>query len=148
MIVILRKEVENLGRFGDQVKVAEGYARNYLIPKGFAVEASAGNLKQLEAEREAYLKKAAVTKANAEKLKAAIDAVALSFARKAGEDERLFGSVTGHDIEEALKAKGFAVEKKDIRLEEPIKTLGLHTVAIRLTTDVSASVQVTVSKEE
>lgn len=148
MIVILKKEVEILGRFGDQVKVAEGYARNYLIPKGIAVEASAGNLKQFEAEKEAYLKKAAVKKAAAEKLKAAIDAVSLSFARKAGEDERLFGSVTTHDIEEALKAKGFSVEKKDIRLDEPIKTLGLHTVAVRLLTDVSASVQVTVSKEE
>lgn len=148
MIVILKKEVENLGRFGDQVKVAEGYARNYLIPKGIAVEASAGNLKQFEAEKEAYLKKAAVKKAAAEKLKASIDAVSLSFARKAGEDERLFGSVTAHDIEEALKAKGFSVEKKDIRLDEPIKTLGLHTVAVRLLTDVSASVQVTVSKEE
>ncbi len=148
MIVILKKEVENLGRFGDQVKVAEGYARNYLIPKGIAVEASAGNQKQFEAEKEAYLKKAAVKKAAAEKLKASIDAVSLSFARKAGEDERLFGSVTAHDIEEALKAKGFSVEKKDIRLDEPIKTLGLHTVAVRLLTDVSASVQVTVSKEE
>lgn len=148
MIVILKKEVENLGRFGDQVKVAEGYARNYLIPKGIAVEASAGNLKQFEAEKEAYLKKAAVKKAAAEKLKASIDAVSLSFARKAGEDERLFGSVTAHDIEDALKAKGFSVEKKDIRLDEPIKTLGLHTVAVRLLTDVSASVQVTVSKEE
>ena len=148
MRLILKKEVENLGRFGDQVKVADGYARNYLIPKGFAVEASAGNLKQLEAEREAYLKKADVTKAAAEKLKASIDAVSLSFARKSGEDERLFGSVTAHDIEEALKAKGFVVEKRDIRLDEPIKTLGLHTVAIKLLTDVSASIQVTVSKEE
>lgn len=148
MIIILKKEVENLGGFGEQVKVADGYARNYLIPKGIAVEASAGNLKQLEAEKEAYLKKAAVKKASAEKLKAAIDAVSLSFARKAGEDERLFGSVTAHDIEEALKEKGFSVEKKDIRLDEPIKTIGLHTVAVRLLADVSASVQVTVSKEE
>lgn len=147
MKVILKKEVENLGRFGDQVKVAEGYARNYLIPKGLAVAATPGNLKQFEAEKEAYLKKEQVRKEKAEGLKGSLEALSLSFARKTGEDEKLFGSVTAHDIENALKAKGFEFERKSIILEEPIKTIGQFTVKVKLHTDVFATVPVEVTKE-
>lgn len=147
MKVILRKEVDNLGSFGEQVKVAEGYARNYLIPQGLAVPATEGNLRQFEAEREAYQKKEDARLDKAQKLKADLEAASLSFTRKTGEDERLFGSVTAHDIEEALKAKGFKTERKDIKLEEPIKTIGQFTVAVKLHPRVAASVTVNVVKE-
>lgn len=148
MRVILKSEVDNLGRFGDQVKVAPGYARNFLIPKGLAVEATPGNLRQFEAEKEAWLKKEAVRKQKSEDAKAQLDAVTLTFTRKAAEDGKLFGSVTSHDISEALKAKGYTFEKKDIRLEEPIKALGESTVEIKLHSEVKAAVKVSVAKEE
>ena len=147
MKMILRKEVPSLGNYGDVVKVATGYARNYLIPKGIAVEATSGNLKQFEAEKGAYLRKEADRKKKAEALKGGIESVTLSFARKAGDDERLFGSVTSHDIEEALKAKGFEVERKEIALKEPIKTIGLHTVTVKLHSGVSADVRIDIVKE-
>ncbi|MBI5644041.1 MAG: 50S ribosomal protein L9 [Deltaproteobacteria bacterium] len=147
MKILLKKEVENLGGFGDQVKVAEGYARNFLIPKGLAVEATTGNIRQFEAEKDAFLRKAQQKKEKAERLKSDLEAVSLSFARKAGEDEKLFGSVTSHDIEEALKAKGFSLEKKDILLDEPIKTIGMFTVSVKLYSNVSADIQVSVVKE-
>ena len=147
MKMILRKEVPSLGNYGDVVKVTTGYARNYLIPKGIAVEATSGNLKQFEAEKGAYLRKEADRKKKAEALKGGIESVTLSFARKAGDDERLFGSVTSHDIEEALKAKGFEVERKEIALKEPIKTIGLHTVTVKLHSEVSADVRIDIVKE-
>lgn len=147
MKVILKKEVDNLGAFGDQVKVTPGYARNYLIPKGFAVEATTGNLKQFEAEKDAYLKKLQKRREKAEKLKADMEALTLTFTRKAAEDDKLFGSVTVHDIEEALKSKGFEVEKKAVLLTEAIKSAGQFTVPIKLLYDITASVQVTVEKE-
>lgn len=148
MNVILKKEVYNLGKFGEQVKVAEGYARNYLIPKGLAIEANAGNLRQFEAEKDAFLRKARVRKENAEKRRLELEAVSLVFRRKAGADEKLFGSVTSHDLEEELKNKGFAVERKDIILAEPVKTLGDFTVAVKLHPEVTASIKVGVVKEE
>ena len=147
MKMILRKEVPSLGNYGDVVKVTTGYARNYLIPKGIAVEATSGNLKQFEAEKGAYLRKEVDRKKKAEALKGGIESVTLSFARKAGDDERLFGSVTSHDIEEALKAKGFEVERKEIALKEPIKTIGLHTVTVKLHSEVSADVRIDIVKE-
>ncbi len=147
MKVILKQEVDNLGRFGDQVKVAPGYARNYLIPQGLAVAASAGNLKQLEAERAAYLKKAQVGREKAERLKGEIEALSLAFARKTGEEDRLFGSVTAHDIETELKKKGFELEKKAILLHEHLKTLGQFTVSLKLHPDVSADLKVEITKE-
>lgn len=147
MNVIMKKHVENLGNFGDVVRVAEGYARNYLIPRGLAVEATGGNVKQLNAEKDAFIRKEKLRKESAEKLKTQLDALSLGFTRKAGEDERLFGSVTSHDIEEAIKQKGFSVEKKDIILKEPIKTVGLHTVSVRLYPEVIANISVDVAKE-
>lgn len=148
MKVILKSEVENLGSFGDQVKVALGYARNYLIPKGIAIEATPGNINQFNAEKEAYMKKAQVRKEGAEKLRAAIEATTLSFTRKAADDDKLFGSVTVHDIESELASKGFKIERKHIHLEEPIKSAGQFTVKVKLHPEVSAEVQIEVAKEE
>lgn len=147
MRVILKTDVDKLGRFGDQVKVAEGYARNYLIPRGIAVAATTGNLKQFEAEKEAYLKKAQVKREKAERLKADLEALSLTFARKAGEDDKLFGSVSAHDIEAELKSKGFDIEKKDIRLDEAIKSVGQFTAAVKLHSEVSANINIAVVKE-
>ncbi|MBI5827904.1 MAG: 50S ribosomal protein L9 [Deltaproteobacteria bacterium] len=147
MKIILKQEVDNLGRFGDQVKVANGYARNYLIPQGLAVLANAGNLRQLEAERAAYLKKAQVSKEKAEGIKGEIEALTLTFARKTGEEDRLFGSVTAHDIEAELKKKGFELGKKAILLHEHIKTLGQFTVPLKLHSGVSADLKVEITKE-
>ena len=147
MKVILRQEIDSLGRFGDQIKVATGYARNYLIPKGLAVEASNGNLRQLEAEKAAYLKKTQVHKEKAEGLKGEIEALTLTFARKAGEDDKLFGSVTAHDIEAELKKRGFELEKKAILLHDHIKALGQFTVPLRLYSGVSAALKVEITKE-
>ena len=147
MNVILRDQVESLGKFGEVVKVADGYARNYLIPKGLAVLASPAGIKQANAEKEAFLRKEQKRVEKAQKLAAELGAVTLGFAKKAGDDDRLFGSVTSHDIGDALKAKGFEIEKKGIILSEPIKTLGLHTVTVKLHSEVSAEIKIDVTRE-
>lgn len=147
MRVILKKEIDNLGNFGDIVKVAPGYGRNFLIPQGFATEVTPGNMKQFEAEKEAFLKKAVVRKDKAEQLKLSLESISLSFARKTGEDDKLFGSVTVHDIESALKSKGYEFERKDILLSEPLKSLGQTSVAVKLHPQVTANITVAVVKE-
>ena len=147
MNLILKKDVENLGRFGDHVKVADGYGRNYLLPQGLAVLATPGNLRQLEAERDAYLKKAQTRREQADKLKSDLEALSLSFTRKSGDDEKLFGSVTTHDIETELKAKGFSIEKKDIHLADHVKTLGQFQCTVKLHMDVVATINLSVVKE-
>jgi large subunit ribosomal protein L9 len=147
MKVIIKQSVPSLGTFGDIVKVADGYARNYLIPRGFAVEATRGNLSQFEAERAAWEKKADKIKQEAEEFGKELEAVELSFPRKAGEDDKLFGSVTSIDVHAALKEKGFEIDKKDILLDEPIKKLGVHTVGIKLHTEVTPNIKVWVVKE-
>lgn len=148
MKVILKTEVDNLGSFGDHVKVAFGYARNYLIPKGLAVEASPGNINQFNSEKDAYQKKALVRKEAAEKVKADMEALSLSFTRKAADGDKLFGSVTVHDIESELASKGFKIERKHIHLEEAIKSAGQFTVGVKLYPEVVAEVSVEVVKEE
>ncbi|HBG47038.1 MAG TPA: 50S ribosomal protein L9 [Deltaproteobacteria bacterium] len=148
MRVILKKEVENLGTYGDVVKVAPGYARNFLIPQGMATAATAGNIRQFEAEKEAYLNKMQVKKDHASTLKARLDAVSLSFSRKTSEEDKMFGSVTAHDIEEGLKAQGFEIERKNIVLDEHIKSLGQFNVAIKLHPGVAANITVNVVKED
>jgi large subunit ribosomal protein L9 len=147
MKVIIKQSVPSLGTFGDIVKVADGYARNYLIPRGFAVEATRGNLSQFEAERAAWEKKADKIKQEAEEFGKELEAVELSFPRKAGEDDKLFGSVTSIDVHAALKEKGFEIDKKDILLDEPIKKLGVHTVGIKLHPEVTPNIKVWVVKE-
>jgi len=149
MEVILKKDIDNLGNYGDTLKVASGYARNYLIPGGFAVAATSGNLKQFHAEKDAYLKKEELKMAGAEKLASEVNGVELSFARKTSEEEeKIFGSVTSADIEKGLKAKGFSdIDKKHIIIAEPIKRLGTHEVEIRLHGGVKASITLEVVKQ-
>ena len=147
MNVILKTDVEKLGKFGEVVKVAEGYARNYLIPKGYAATATPGNIKQLESEKEAFVKKALDRKAKAETKKTEVEKLTLSFTRKAAEGDKLFGSVTVHDVEEALKAAGLKLEKKDVHLAEAIKNAGEFTVEVKLHPEVIAKVKIVVDKE-
>jgi large subunit ribosomal protein L9 len=147
MKVILRQDVPSVGSFGDTVKVADGYARNYLMPRGFAVEATSSNLRQFEAERVAWEKKAQKVKEQAEGFGKELEAVALNFPRKAGSDEKLFGSVTSIDIVAALKEQGFEIDKKNIILDEPIKKLGVYTVGIKLHPKVTTYIKVWVVKE-
>lgn len=148
MEVILKSDSTALGRYGEIVRVKRGYARNYLIPKGLAVEAGPGNMRQFNAEKEAYIKKMDAKKAEAEKLSTEIAGVSLSFQRKSSDEEKIFGSVTAHDIETAIRAKGYkALDRKDILLDEPIKKLGEHEVQIRLHPEVVVSIKVEVVKE-
>jgi len=150
MEVILKRDIENLGAFGDTLKVARGYARNYLIPRGLAVAATPGNIRQFNAEKDAYLRKEAAKRAASEKLAEEVGGVRLSFSRKTAEegDEKIFGSVTATDIERELRAKGFSsIEKKDIIIAEPIKKLGEHGVEVRLYGGVKAAITVEVVKE-
>ncbi|MGA2509328.1 MAG: 50S ribosomal protein L9 [Candidatus Acidiferrales bacterium] len=146
--VILQEDVEKLGTRGQVVEVAEGYARNFLLPRKLALEASAGNMKRLEKMRAAFAKKEATEKGDAQKLAELLVGVALEFARKAGESDQLFGSVTSGDVSEALAAKGFTIEKRKIVLADPIKVIGEYEIPVKLHREITASVKVTVKKEE
>lgn len=142
MRVILKTEVPNLGDAGDIVKVAPGYGRNFLLPRGLAIPASEGSLKELEHQKriaEAIRRKQL---AGAKEAAARLENSAVSIRREAGEDDKLFGSVTNRDIAEALAAEGVEIDRRSIKLEEPIKNIGLFTVPIRLHRDVTASVRV------
>lgn len=147
MEVILREDVKSLGKAGELVKVKPGYARNFLLPRGLAYEATEGNRKRILAESKARLARMAEEKQSAEAFARTLAGVAVSLTRKAGEGERLFGSITAQDIADALAARGHAVDKRKIELEHPIKTVGQHTVPVRLHHDVTADVQVTVVAE-
>jgi large subunit ribosomal protein L9 len=148
MEVILREDVEKLGNRGQVVKVAAGYARNFLLPKRLAVEANESNKKIVEQERQAYLRKEAKHKGEQEDLAKLLGDVTVSIAQKAGENDQLFGSVTSKDVADALAAKGYTVDRRKIQLEEPIKQLGEFKVPVRLHKDVTAEVTVRVTKEE
>lgn len=145
--ILLREDIETLGGRGEVVKVKAGYARNYLLPRGLATLATKGNVKQIEQERAALLKKAAVEKATAEAQKEQMGDISLSFERKAGEHGTLFGSVTSMDIAEALKARGYEVDRRKIALRDAIKETGEYTVNIKLHRDVTLAVPVTVTAE-
>lgn len=147
MEVILREDIKTLGKAGELVKVKPGYARNYLLPKGLAYEATEGNRKRILAESKARAAKAEEETGVARALAATLSGVSLNLSRKAGEGDRLFGSITTQDLADALAAQGHAVDKRRIELEHPIKTVGQHTVAIRLHPDVSAEIRVTVVAE-
>ena len=147
MEVILREDIKTLGKAGELVKVKPGYARNYLLPKGLAYEATEGNRKRILAESKARVAKAEEEAGVARALAAILSGVSLNLSRKAGEGDRLFGSITTQDLADALAAQGHAVDKRRIELEHPIKTVGQHTVAIRLHPDVSAEIRVTVVAE-
>lgn len=147
MEVILKEDVAKLGSRGDVVKVAEGYGRNYLLPHKLAIEANIGNKKVIEQMRAAALRRSAKEKAQAEELSKQFDGVSVSFARRAGEQDQLFGSVTSGDLADALEKKGFNLDRRKIQLHEPLKSIGEFDVPIRLHRDVTSRVKVVVEKE-
>jgi large subunit ribosomal protein L9 len=148
MDVILREDIDNLGSRGQVVHVAAGYARNFLLPKRLAVAATESNKKIVEQERQAHLRKEAKQKSEAEDLGKLMSGVTVEIRQKAGENDQLFGSVTAKDVAEALERKNFTIDRRKIQLDEPIKQLGEHKIAVRLHRDVSAEVTVNVVREE
>ena len=147
MEVILRQAVENLGKPGDVVKVSNGYARNFLLPRGVAFEATPGNLKRIAQERE-RLEAAENERRNAaQALAEKLEQVSLTFSARVGEEGKLFGSVTASDIAHQLEGQGFQIEKRQIDLHEPLKTLGVFRVPVRLHADVKPEVKVWVIKQ-
>lgn len=148
MLVVLRETVANLGRIGDVVNVTDGYARNYLLPRNLVVAADAKNVAAIEHHKKTLEKKRLLQRASSEELAKKLADFSCTIARKVGEHDKLFGSVTSNDISDALKKAGYAVEKSDVRMEGPIKNLGVHPVEIHLDQDVTATVKVWVVKEE
>src|SRR3989440_5796418 len=148
MQIILQEDVEKLGHRGDVVTVKPGYARNFLLPKKFAVEATAGNLKAIERIRTSLAKKTATELEAAQKQAELLNGVALKFTRKTGENDQMFGSVTSADIAEGLGAQGFKIDKRQAQLGEPIKSIGEFQVTIKVFRDVTAQIKVTVRSEE
>jgi large subunit ribosomal protein L9 len=148
MEVILRQDVEKLGGRGQMVKVADGYARNYLLPQRLAVQATEANKKIVEQERQAALRREAKEKAGAEELAQMVNGVVVTIAQKAGEQDQLFGSVTSKDLAEALEKQNYHIDRRKIHLEEPIRQLGEFKVPIRLHRDVAAEITVQVVREE
>ncbi len=147
MEVILREDVEKLGSRGQLVKVAAGYARNFLLPKRLAVPATEANKKIIEQERQAHLRREAKLVADASDLAKMMAELSVTISQKAGENDQLFGSVTSKDIVEALEKQGYTIERRKIALEEPIKTLGDFKVPLRLHREVSTEITVHVVKE-
>jgi large subunit ribosomal protein L9 len=145
--VLLREDVDNLGARGEIVKVKAGYARNYLLPRKLAVRATPGNVKQIEAERGALLKKEARERGTAEAQSSVMKTVRLNFERKVGEHGLLYGSVTAMHIADALKEKGYEIDRRRIHMPEPIKETGEFTVTVRLHREVSVEIPVTVAGE-
>jgi large subunit ribosomal protein L9 len=144
MEVILREHVDNLGRRGDVVKVAEGYARNYLLPRKLALAVTTANKRQIERERASAEARDAEEKAGAEALAQRISQVDIEITRRVGENDTMYGSVTTADVAQALAAKGFEVEKRRIALPEAIKSVGEHTVPVKIHRDVIAQVKIKV----
>ncbi|HVZ16524.1 MAG TPA: 50S ribosomal protein L9 [Terriglobales bacterium] len=148
MEVILKEDVPKLGHRGDLVKVAEGYGRNFLLPKKLAIEATAGNKKVIEQMKAAAVRKAQKDKTDAEALANQLNGVTITITRRAGEQDQLFGSVTSSDIATELEHKGFTLDRRKIELDQPIKTVGEFSVPVRLFREVTATVKVEVKKEE
>ena len=144
MEVILKEDVANLGHRGDVVKVADGYGRNFLLPRKLAMQATEANKNVIEQMKAAAARRSATEKAQAQELVAKLEPVALSFTRKSGENGQLFGSVTSADIAGELATKGFDVDRRKIQLSDPLKSLGDYTVAIRLHREVTAHIKVQV----
>jgi large subunit ribosomal protein L9 len=148
MEVILREEIESLGTRGEVVKVKQGYARNFLLPRRLAVPATEANKKIVEQERQSWLKKEAKVAAEATELAKLLSPVVLTFKQKAGENDHLFGSVTAKDIADALAAQKFEIDRKKIQLSDPIRQLGEYKVPVKLHREVTTEVTVKVEKEE
>jgi large subunit ribosomal protein L9 len=147
MEVILRDHVENLGKRGEIVKVADGYARNFLLPRKLALPATDANRKWVERERKIAEARDMQERGAAEAIAARLNALELTISRKTGENDQLYGSVTNGDIAELLAAKGFDIDRRKILLPDPIKALGENSVPVKLHRDVTANVRVTVAKE-
>ena len=147
MDVILREDIDKLGARGQVVNVATGYARNFLLPKRLAVAATESNKKIVEQERQSHLRKEAKQKTEAEDLGKMMAGVTVTISQKAGENDQLFGSVTSKDVAEALEQKNFTIDRRKIQLDEPIKQLGEHKVAVRLHRDVTAEITVNVVRD-
>ena len=148
MEVILREEIEKLGRRGDVVKVTAGYARNYLLPKRLAVAANESNKKIVEQEKQAYLRRESKEIGDANDLAKMMATVEVTIAQKAGENDQLFGSVTAQDIVAALEKAGYTIDRKKVNLAEPIKALGDYKVTVKLHREVAIELPVHVIKEE
>ncbi len=147
MEVILKEDVLNLGHQGDIVKVADGYGRNFLLPRKLAIQATSANKAVIEQMKTASVRRSAKLKGEAELLLQQLETVALSFARKSGDNDHIFGSVTAADITQALEAQGFQIDRKKVHLAEPLKALGEFHVPVRLHREVTAHLKVTVSRE-
>lgn len=148
MKVILKQDVEKLGRRGDVVNVAPGFGRNYLIPRKMALEVTPTNLKAIEIERAALKKKAEAERKVHQSLAEKLNQVTLTFSRRAGEKDVIFGSVSSGDVKEALDGLGYDIDKKKIQLDEPIKRLGNFVVPVKVSTDDRAEVKIVVAREE
>jgi len=147
MKVILRKNFDQLGKVGDVVSVKDGYARNYLIPRGIAYQATAGNIRSLDEEKKQIVKREAKELEAAQNLANELEKVSITIPVKVGEEEKIFGSVTNQMIADALHEKGFDVDKRKIEITEPIKSLGIYNVSIKLHPSVSAAVKTWVVRE-
>jgi len=148
MEVILREDIDKVGSRGEIVKVAPGYARNFLLPRRLAVSASEANKKIVEQERQAHLRREAKVQGDAQDLARLMGTVEVTISQKAGENDQLFGSVTVADIAAALEKQGYSIDRKKVQLEEPIKTLGDFKVGLRLHREVSVEIPIHVVKEE
>jgi len=148
MDVILREDIDKLGARGQVVRVAAGYARNFLLPKKLAVTATESNKKIVEQERQSHLRKEAKLQSEAQDLAKLVNGVSVTIKQKSGENDQLFGSVTSKDVADLLAAKGFTIDRRKIQLDEPIKSLGEFKVPVKLHKDVTAEVTVVVAKEE
>jgi large subunit ribosomal protein L9 len=144
--LVLREDVQHLGAVGDLVRVRAGYARNYLLPRGLAVTASVGSIRQIEEHKKQAIARAAKLKTSAQALATQLGSVHVEIARQAGEGDKLYGSVTSKDVAEAIVAKGYSVDKKDIVLADALKEIGEHQVTIKLGSGVEAKVKVTIKK--
>jgi len=147
MEIILKEDVAKLGSRGDVVKVAEGYGRNFLLPRKLAIEASTGNKKVIEQMRAAAVRRSAKEKSQAEELSKQFDGLSVTFQRRSGEQDQLFGSVTSGDLADALEKKGFNLDRRKIQLHEPLKSVGEFTVPVKLHKDVTAHLKVVIEKE-
>jgi large subunit ribosomal protein L9 len=147
MEVILKEDVNKLGARGDVVKVAEGYGRNFLLPRKLAIQANAGNKAVIAQMKAASVRRSAKEKTQAEALAKQFEGVSVSFQRRSGEHDHLFGSVTSGDIADATAKKGITLDRRQIQLHEPLKTLGEFTVPVKLHKDVTAHLKVVIEKE-
>ncbi len=147
MEVILKEDVDHLGQRGDLVKVADGYGRNYLLPRKLALQATAANKAVIEQMKQSAVRRSAREKAEAEQLVARYDALELAFKRKVGENEQLFGSVTSSDIAQALETQGMTTDRRKIQLEEPLRHLGEFHVPVKLHREVTAHVKIVIAAD-